>query len=79
MPDDQTNSIKALKETSWSSKIRLESLGGLSNCRKGNANECGRDVRGSIFSVTRLDLTRPTGDDVKSSVILNRVLIHPRC
>ena len=24
-PDDQTNSIKALKETSWSSKIRLES------------------------------------------------------
>ena len=24
-PDDQTNSVKALKETSWSSKIRLES------------------------------------------------------
>ena len=24
-PDDQTNRVKALKETSWSSKIRLES------------------------------------------------------
>jgi len=24
-PDDQTNSVKALKETRWSSKIRLES------------------------------------------------------
>ena len=24
-PDQQTNSVKALKETSWSSKIRLES------------------------------------------------------
>jgi len=24
-PDDQTNIVKALKETSWSSKIRLES------------------------------------------------------
>ena len=24
-PDDQTNSVKALKETSWSSKIRFES------------------------------------------------------
>ena len=24
-PDDQTNSVKALKETNWSSQIRLES------------------------------------------------------
>jgi len=24
-PDEKTNSVKAMKETSWSSKIRLES------------------------------------------------------